>query len=73
MDGVISQGDNDYLNTLLNYNKILSQRNSLLKYFAVNNSYNQETLDIYNLQMHDLGTTIHEKRKAFLNEFMPIF
>ncbi len=73
MDGVISQGDNDYLNTLLNYNKILSQRNSLLKYFAVNNSYNQETLDIYNLQMHDLGTTIHEKRKTFLNEFMPIF
>ena len=73
MDGVISQGDNDYLNTLLNYNKILSQRNSLLKYFAVNNTYNQETLDIYNLQMHDLGTTIYEKRKTFLNEFMPIF
>ena len=55
IDGVISQGDSNYLQTLLNYNKVLTQRNSLLKYFAINNTYNQETLDIYNLQLHDLG------------------
>ena len=73
MDGVISQGDFNYLQTLLNYNKVLTQRNSLLKYFAINNTHNQETLDIYNLQLHDLGTTIFEKRKEFLEEFMPIF
>lgn len=73
IDGVISQGDSNYLQTLLNYNKVLTQRNSLLKYFAINNTYNQETLDIYNLQLHDLGTTIFEKRKEFLEEFMPIF
>jgi DNA replication and repair protein RecF len=73
VDGVISQGDSNYLKTLLNYNKVVIQRNSLLKYFAVNNTHNQETLDIYNLQMHDLGTTIFEKRKEFLEEFMPIF
>ncbi len=73
IDGVISQGDSDYLHTLLNYNKVLAQRNSLLKYFAVNHTHNQETLDIYNLQMNDLGTTIFEKRTAFLEEFMPIF
>ena len=73
IDGVISQGDSYYLQTLLNYNKVLTQRNSLLKYFAINNTYNQETLDIYNLQLHDLGTTIFEKRKEFLEEFMPIF
>ena len=73
IDGVISQGDSNYLQTLLNYNKVLTQRNSLLKYFAINNTHNQETLDIYNLQLHDLGTTIFEKRKEFLEEFMPIF
>ncbi|PHS66733.1 MAG: DNA replication and repair protein RecF [Flavobacterium sp.] len=73
IDGVISQGDSDYLHTLLNYNKVLTQRNSLLKYFAVNQAYNQETLNIYNLQLHDLGTTIFEKRTGFLKEFMPIF
>ena len=73
INGVISQGDSNYLQTLLNYNKVLTQRNSLLKYFAINNTHNQETLDIYNLQLHDLGTTIFEKRKKFLEEFMPIF
>jgi len=73
VDGVISQGNANYLQTLLNYNKVLAQRNSLLKYFAVNNTYNQETLEIYNLQMHDLGTTIFEKRQTFLKEFLPIF
>ncbi|MCF6297964.1 MAG: DNA replication and repair protein RecF [Flavobacteriaceae bacterium] len=73
MDGVISQGDAIYLQTLINYNKVLVQRNSLLKYFAVNHTYNKETLEVYNLQLHDLGSIIHEKRKDFLNDFLPIF
>jgi len=73
IDGVISQGDSDYLITLLNYNKVLAQRNSLLKYFAVNQTFNNDTLEVYNLQMHGLGTTIFEKRTAFLEDFLPIF
>jgi DNA replication and repair protein RecF len=73
IDGVISQGDSGYLHSLINYNKLLSQRNSLLKYFAVNNTHNQDTLDVYNEQMHELGTRIHEKRKSFLKILMPIF
>jgi len=32
IDGVISQSDKSYLEYLLNYSKILSQRNALLKY-----------------------------------------
>ena len=73
IDGVISQGNSKYLQSLINYNKVLSQRNSLLKYFAVNHTHNQSTLDIYNEQMHDFGSYIFEKRKEFLDEFMPIF
>ena len=73
MDGVISQGDTKYLRDLIDYNKVLSQRNSLLKYFAANNTHNQDTLEIYNEQMDALATPIHEKRKAFLREFTPIF
>jgi DNA replication and repair protein RecF len=73
MDGVISQGDSSYLQTLINYNRVLSQRNSLLKYFAVNNTFNQDTLDIYNQQLHNFGTEIYEKRTLFLSTFMPIF
>ena len=73
IDGVISQGDSLYLQKLLAYNKILSQRNSLLKYFAVNHTYNQDTLAIYNEQMNELGMYIFNSRKQFLEEFLPIF
>jgi len=73
IDGVISQGDSKYLQVLLKYNKVLIQRNSLLKYFAVNATHNQDTLDIYNEQMHNLGSVIFEKRSSFLDIFIPIF
>lgn len=73
VDGVISQGDAQYLRDLISYNKVLSQRNSLLKYFAANNTHNQDTLDIYNSQLDDFGTKIYQKRVAFLQEFTPIF
>lgn len=73
IDGVISQRDTQYLHTLIKYNKVLAQRNSLLKYFAANNTFNQDTLDIYNEQLHNFGSTIFEKRSEFLKEFLPIF
>ena len=73
MDGVISQGDSSYLQTLIKYNRVLAQRNSLLKYFALNNTFNQDTLDIYDAQLHEYGLPIYEKRNAFLEAFMPIF
>ena len=73
IDGIISQGDKNYLATLLKYNKVLVQRNSLLKYFALNNTSNHSTLDIYNQQLHELGTLIFEARKQFLDVFLPIF
>lgn len=73
MDGVISQSDNIYLNKLIQYGKINAQRNSLLKYFAANHSFDRDTLEVYNLQLSDLGQYIFEKRKAFLEEFIPIF
>ena len=73
IDGVISQSDKSYLKQLISYNKVLSQRNALLKYFAVNNTFNNDTLDIYNSQLNELGQAIHEKRKEFLDMFAPIF
>lgn len=73
IDGVISQRDPEYLHSLIKYNKVLAQRNSLLKYFMANNAFNQDTIDIYNEQLHTFGTSIYGKRTAFLEEFMPIF
>jgi len=73
IDSVISQSDKTYLNDLIKYNRVLIQRNSLLKYFALNNTFNADTLDIYNNQLTDFGTKIFEKRDAFLKTFIPIF
>jgi len=73
IDGVISQSDKSYLNHLIKYNKVLAQRNSLLKYFAVNNTFNGDTLDIYNNQLTEFGNVIFKKRQKFLKEFIPIF
>lgn len=73
IDGVIGQTDKAYLKQLTDYNKILAQRNALLKFFAKNRSFDKETLEIYNLQLSTLAHPIHEKRKSFLEIFIPIF
>ncbi|MAU15558.1 MAG: DNA replication and repair protein RecF [Muricauda sp.] len=73
IDGVISQSDKVYLQNLIKYNKVVSQRNSLLKYFAANHTFDPDTLDIYNEQMNGLGTAIHQKRVEFIEAFLPIF
>ncbi len=73
MDGVISQSDQLYLNSLISYGKVLSQRNALLKYFAANGKFDRDTLEIYNAQLTEYGNIIFDKRKSFLNEFIPIF
>lgn len=73
IDSVISQSDKIYLDDLIKYNKVLAQRNSLLKYFALNNTFNLDTLEVYNSQLNNYGSHIFEKREAFLKEFIPIF
>ena len=73
IDSVISQSDKAYLKDLIGYNKILSQRNALLKYFALNNTYNSDTLEVYNEQLKTFGQPIFEKRDTFLKTFIPIF
>jgi DNA replication and repair protein RecF len=73
IDTVISQLDSTYLNQLIQYQKTLSQRNALLKYFALNQVFETDTLSIYNQQLDELGKIIFEKRKEFLSDFVPIF
>jgi len=73
IDNVISQLDSSYLQQLIQYQKIISQRNALLKYFALNHVFENDTLSIYNDQLNQLGQSIFEKRKEFLNDFIPIF
>lgn len=73
IDSVISQLDAAYLQELISYQKVISQRNALLKYFALNHTFDKDTLSIYNEQLNNLGHSIYEKRKQFLSDFIPIF
>ena len=73
IDSVISQLDNQYLQQLIQYQKTVAQRNALLKYFALNHVFEKDTLIIYNEQLNELGQSIFEKRKDFLEKFIPIF
>ena len=73
IDSVISQLDAVYLQELIKYQKILNQRNALLKYFALNHVFDSDTLSIYNEQLNGFGQTIFEKRKQFILDFLPIF
>ena len=73
MDSVISQLDSNYLTQLIQYQKIISQRNALLKYFALNHVFENDTLSIYNEQLNGYANAIFEKRKEFIAQFIPIF
>jgi DNA replication and repair protein RecF len=73
MDGVISQFDRLYLDTLLRYNRTLLQRNNLLKQFAEKRFFDDETLSVYDDQLVDLGMLIFERRQKFIIDIIPVF
>jgi DNA replication and repair protein RecF len=73
IDSVISQSDKKYLESLIDYNKILSQRNSLLKLIFKNKTLDKQTIQVYDSQLESIGEYIYIKRKSFLNEFVPVF
>jgi DNA replication and repair protein RecF len=73
IDGVISQFDRVYLNDLLNYNKSLQQRNTLLKSMFDSGTYDEISLEIWNNKLINHGEKIYNKRKLFLDEFNPLF
>ncbi len=73
IDSVIGTLDNQYLQLLIQYQKTLAQRNALLKYFALNQTFDSDNLSIYNELLSETGQLIFEKRNQFLNDFIPIF
>ncbi len=73
MDGVISQFDRIYLDTLLRYNRTLLQRNNLLKQFFEKRFFDEDTLSVYDEQLAELAGVIHKKRELYVNEITPVF
>ncbi len=71
MDALISQIDSVYLRTLIEYNKVLQQRNSYLKSIAEDKSTDLSLLDVYDDQMVKAGYILFEKRKFYLGQALP--
>ena len=73
LDLLISQYNKAYLYHLIQYDKILSQRNALLKQFQELRFFDQEQLDLWNFQLIPHGQAIGEVRRQFIKDFQPIF
>ena len=72
VDSAISQLNRKYLEELLRYNKVLQQRNALLKQFADSGSFNQESLAVWDVQLVDAGQKIYSTRNEFLQKLIPM-
>jgi DNA replication and repair protein RecF len=68
-DGVLSQLDQFYLQDLLQYNKVLTQRNSMLKIFSDRHYVDDDLLDTYDESLMGLANRIFERRQRFLSDF----
>jgi DNA replication and repair protein RecF len=73
INAVISQFDNEYLESLMRYNRALGQRNALLKEFSRNGTYQPELLEIWDDQLVLNGSYIHKKRFDFVRDLVPVF
>lgn len=74
IDSELCQLDKLYLHDLSNYNKIINQRNKLLKdlCFSYENNQLKDTLDIWDIQLVQFGTRIIKRREQFIEDLNKI-
>ena len=72
VDTLLAQLDHGYLQALINYTKILQQRNSFLRSLSDGFARDFSVLDVLDEQLIKEGTIVFEKRRNFLQEFLPI-
>ena len=72
IDTVISQADSDYLQLLIQYNKILQQRNSALKRFADEGKMDTALLEVLDGQLLKPALYIYSRRVAFMQKLLPL-
>lgn len=64
-DSAISQLYPSYLSALMEYNKILNQKSSLLKALRYGNGASRDTLDVWNIQLSQAAVKVMSMRKEF--------
>ena len=77
VDMLICQYDKEYMRALIHYNKVLQQRNALLRMNPPSSPLKvekeNEIFSIWEEQMSVSGQIIYEKRKSWLETFLPVF
>lgn len=73
LDFLLSFTDRDYLQALQDYNKLLLQRNQMLKRWAEQGQWDGHLLAAYDDQLAPLGTQLFLWRQAFVDHFRPLF
>jgi len=71
-NAAIGQYDNQYLANVISYNKVLSQRNTLLKDIK-DISADHDLLDVLDQQLIQYGLSIHAARYEFHEKLNPVF
>lgn len=72
-DSVISQYDHSYLEALMQYNKLLAQRNALLKQAGERGRLEPSDFEIWDERLVFFAEQIHRQRAQFLADFLPVF
>lgn len=67
LNGFISQIDKAYLQSMMRYNTVLSERNMFLK-----RSSDEQMLQIYDMQLAEHGTRVYEQRKSIVERMTPL-
>ena len=73
IDLIISQYDKEYLQTLIQYNKVLNHRNAYLKSIQQGGKFDALSLQIWDEQLIKFGEIIFSKRNEFIAEFQVVF
>lgn len=72
LDNTISQLDPVYLRHLIQYQKVLRQRNAALKQMADSGRYQESLLEVYDQQLLQPSQYIYQQRSLFVEAFNPI-
>lgn len=70
LNGLISQLDREYLDSLIRYNYALMQRNKLLKQAG---TPDRDMLDTLDMQLSEHGQKLYEKRRDMVESMSPYF
>jgi DNA replication and repair protein RecF len=73
MNGVIAQYDRHYLDNIIKYNKILANRNRILKEKSSQTASFIDLLEVIDEQLDGLGSSIYRQRLEFAQKLTPIF